>query len=276
MLRPYYRLSVVDYIPTAVTRASEMRAATEFAALSPGDFVDAPFFSPPPGALAPAAVPAAGRPRPWNISAWVFLRDGGGRPGLATAGQLGGSQAGARATYRLFEAGGLVAAASTRLSRPLSDANGAEASVGLAVRPVREIPIEIAVERRIALESGARNAWTIGVAGGVDRVALPLGLELDAYGQAGVVGANSRDLYADGAVAVQRRVADFGRASIHVGGGAWAAAQPGASRVDAGPRITARIPTSGPNLRISLDWRERVAGNAEPNSGLALTIGADF
>ncbi|WP_204317143.1 hypothetical protein, partial [Klebsiella aerogenes] len=29
-------------------------------------------------------------------------------------------------------------------------------------------------------------------------------------------------------------------------------------------------------LRIALDWRQRVAGEARPGSGPALTLGADF
>lgn len=216
------------------------------------------------------------QPRPLAISAWLFLREGNGRPALAGIGQLGGSQAGIRATYRIAEARGAVAALSARLSRPIEGANGAEAAFGIAVRPARAVPVEVAFERRVALERGARDAWTIGAAGGVDRLPLPLDLELDAYAQAGIVGARSRDLYIDGAAAVQRQIAGWGRTTLQVGAGVWGGAQPGASRFDAGPRATLRFPAQTANVRISLDWRQRVAGNAEPDSGLALTIGTDF
>jgi hypothetical protein len=36
------------------------------------------------------------------------------------------------------------------------------------------------------------------------------------------------------------------------------------------------LPVRSHSLRLSLDWRERVAGNAMPRSGPALTLGADF
>ena len=54
------------------------------------------------------------------------------------------------------------------------------------------------------------------------------------------------------------------------------AVQPGAARVDVGPRLTLRLPQVGEGGRIALDWRQRVAGDAHPESGLALTLAADF
>ena len=111
--------------------------------------------------------------------------------------------------------------------------------------------------------------------GGVGDVPLPAGFRLDAYAQAGVVGARRRDGFADGALAVDHRLgADAGpfRAGALVAG----AVQPGAARVDVGPRLTLRLPEIGQGSRIALDWRHRVAGDAQPESGLALTLAADF
>ena len=47
----------------------------------------------------------------------------------------------------------------------------------------------------------------------------------------------------------------------------------GIYRVDAGPRVSMRVRN---NMRVHLDWRQRLAGNAEPGSGPALTLAADF
>ncbi|VVT20968.1 hypothetical protein SPHINGO361_150133 [Sphingomonas sp. EC-HK361] len=58
--------------------------------------------------------------------------------------------------------------------------------------------------------------------------------------------------------------------------GAWGGAQREASRLDIGPSIVALVPVGRQRARLTIDWRQRVAGNARPGSGLALTIGADF
>jgi hypothetical protein len=55
--------------------------------------------------------------------------------------------------------------------------------------------------------------------------------------------------------------------------GVWGGAQPGIYRVDAGPRITMRV---RPNLKVHLDYRARLAGNAQPGSGPAVTLAGDF
>ena len=49
--------------------------------------------------------------------------------------------------------------------------------------------------------------------------------------------------------------------------------QPGLYRVDAGPRISMRV---RPNVSLHFDWRQRLAGAAEPGSGPAVTLGANF
>ena len=56
--------------------------------------------------------------------------------------------------------------------------------------------------------------------------------------------------------------------------GVWGGAQPGVYRVDAGPRIThARAQQ---RASVHLDWRQRLAGNAAPGSGPAVTLAGDF
>jgi len=49
--------------------------------------------------------------------------------------------------------------------------------------------------------------------------------------------------------------------------------QPGLYRVDAGPRVTMRV---RPNVRVHFDWRQRLAGTAQPGSGPVVTLAGDF
>ncbi|MCA1748365.1 MAG: hypothetical protein LC634_02115, partial [Sphingomonadales bacterium] len=144
------------------------------------------------------------------------------------------------------------------------------------IRPVERLPVEILAERRIAIEDGGRDAWALGVAGGIDGVGLPLGLELGGWAQAGIVGARSRDLYAEGAIGVRRPVIDAGRATLSVGAASWAAAQPGAARLDIGPEASLSFPVGDGAMRLGVSWRQRIAGNATPGSGPAITLGTDF
>lgn len=105
--------------------------------------------------------------------------------------------------------------------------------------------------------------------GGLYQQQLPLGLLLDGYGQAGVVGARRRDLFADGALTATYPFMP----RFAIGGGMWGGIQPGLSRFDAGPRLSYQL-RSG--VRAHLDYRFRVTGKADPASGPALTIAAGF
>lgn len=227
----------------------------------------------PRASVAPIHPPqAAPLPRPGrlNLSAWAIVRGEAG-PGLASAGQLGGSQAGMRVRYDFGS--GLAAAA--RVSGPLRSSRGKEAAVALDWRPVRRVPLTFTIERRAGLDRGGRDAFAAGAFGGFDG-ALPLGLRTEGYMQAGVVGLKRRDPYADGAVRIARTLIGSGRFGLAAGAGAWGGAQPGASRLDVGPHLVARVPAGRGGLRIAAEWRERVAGGARPGSGPALSIGADF
>jgi hypothetical protein len=84
-----------------------------------------------------------------------------------------------------------------------------------------------------------------------------------------VVGFRSRDLFADGGLTLTRPV--YRRFSV--GFGVWGGIQPGLYRVDAGPRLTMQVRR---NVRVHLDYRQRLAGNAEPGSGPTVTLAGDF
>jgi hypothetical protein len=217
---------------------------------------------------APAEVPSKGG---FSGYAWLFQREGSA-PGLATDGQLGGGQAGVRLDYALTS----NLAATGRFSMPTGSSEGKEAAFGLTWQPKANWPVRLTVERRVALDDGGRNAFAAFVAGGVGPVDLPAGSKLDAYAQAGVVGAKRRDGFVDGSATITRPITIRGDTKLSLGGGVWGAAQPGLSRLDVGPRARVGTKLGKTFVGASLDWRQRVAGNAEPKSGVALTLDGSF
>lgn len=232
----------------------------------------------PQSMIAPAAAPAAIAPptRRWALSAWAFHRAGGGALPLASQGQLGGSQAGARLSYRLDRDG--RASLFARLSAAPQGVGSAEGAIGVAVRPMRAVPLSLVVERRARLSGNdARSAFAAYVAGGVSDVPIAGGFRLDAYGAAGVVGARRRDGFAEGQAQIMHPILRAGPLRISAGGGAWGGAQPGLSRLDVGPTLVTRLDGNGTVApRLSVDYRRRVAGDAAPGSGVAITLAADF
>lgn len=254
---------------------------------------------PPPGGLARTAVasgplwfplaptapadPGQGKPfwiqrqlGGWALASWLYLREGSGTASetIGAASQLGGSQAGLRLGYGFGDTG--RARAYGRATIAVERPQQREVAFGLAFAPLAHLPVDVAIEQRIAAGKEGRTALAIMASGGVSEVALPAGFRLDAYAQAGVVGARRRDGFADAAIVVDRRLGPDDMSPLRLGALAAGAVQPGAARVDVGPRLTLRLPEIGEGSRIALDWRQRVAGDARPESGLALTLASDF
>ena len=238
------------------------------------DLAPAPPLAPQPGlAMLPPSRPSSSR---WSGYGWIFARSDAGRPSLASGGQLGGSQAGVRLAYRIAELGAGSLALAGRFSTPLQEARGAEAALGIDWKPAAKLPLRLSIERRIAIRPEGRNAWSAYAADGFYRAGLPGGAELDGYAQAGVVGAKSHDLFADGALRIGRPIELPAGKRIVLGGGTWGAAQPGAARLDIGPRAALSLPVGGMTVTAAAEWRIRVAGDARPGSGAAFSLAADF
>jgi hypothetical protein len=231
------------------------------------------YLPPAPPATRPAVpTPAAAASR-WSVSAFLFARGGVGGRSLAPGGTLGGSQAGARILYRLNGNAARPLSLAARLYAPGTGLAGAEAAAGVEWQPLRVLPVRLLAERREALGTDGRSAFALTLHGGFTRrVAGPV--QLDAYAQAGAVGARSPDLFADGSIRASAPVALDGRLSL--GAAAWAAAQPGVSRIDAGPSLRLALPVQDRTVTIAADWRLRLAGDAAPPSGPALTLASDF
>lgn len=203
-------------------------------------------------------------PDRWSASGWLMLRQGGS-PGVAPGGQLGGSQAGVRLVYMLAPKRRVAAFA--RVVTPLSG-RGREATLGVEWQPSR-VPVRIVAEQRFAIDGG-NGGPGLGLVGGLDRAVM--GFRLETYGQAGAIRRARIEPYADGAARVTRRLGH----GLAIGAGMWGAAQRDAARFDVGPSATLTVPVARHSFRLALDWRQRVAGDARPGSGVALSLGSDF
>ncbi len=205
----------------------------------------------------------------FSASAWLIARGGSNRASLGS--QLGASQAGVRALYALDDARHLSLAA--RIATPLQG-RGREAAIGVEWRPGR-LPVRLIAEQRFAIDGGRGGPALLAV-GGIGPTRVASKFDLEAYGQAGGVVRDRIEGFADGAARVTRPVSRIGAITLDLGAGAWGGIQRDAGRLDVGPTIGARIPVAGRAVRVTLDWRARVAGNARPGSGPALSVGTDF
>ena len=200
-----------------------------------------------------------------QLSSWALLRGRSTGSALASGGTLGGGQAGARLTYAVDRR----LAAQLRTASPIGGGRGIELALGARYQPLRSIPVWINAERRQSVGDYGRSAFALFAEGGLYQQPLPWKFSLDAYLQGGVVGLRRRDLFVDGAFTATRPVFR----NYSAGFGVWGGAQPGLYRVDVGPRLSMKVRH---NIRVHADWRQRLAGRAEPGSGPALTLAADF
>ncbi|MES2337888.1 MAG: hypothetical protein V4537_07330 [Pseudomonadota bacterium] len=253
--------------PDAVRVQLALLAMTRFGEVAPAQVIAGSPFAPPVRDTPSPGGPAA--PSRLSISSWLVARGATGLGTTALSPQLGGTQGGLRVDYALSR--GLAATA--RLAAPAAGA-GREVSLGLAWRP-KGVPLRFVAEQRIAIDGG-RGGPALGVSGGVSELPLPGGLRVDGYAQAGTILRRGLEHYVDGSVRAARPVAELAGIALDAGGGAWGGAQRGVARFDIGPSIGARVSLGNRALRLSLDWRQRVAGGARPGSGPALTLGTDF
>ena len=221
-----------------------------------------------PGPEALPALPVQSVKR-FSGSTWALSRTDGSA-GLANGGQLGGSQIGARVFYT---PGPKALALTARVSAPLGTVKGREASLGIALRGQN---LGLIVEQRFALNNGGHDAPSVTAYGGVSEVPIAKGVRLNGYAQAGVVGVKNPQGFVDGAVSVETTVAEHDRSRLSVGLALSGGAQPSVQRLDIGPQIVARVPVGDTAVRVTAEWRQRIAGNATPDSGPAITVGFDF
>jgi len=241
-------------------------------------------FPPPPGV--PAAAPslaAAERPLPspqlsrWTGDAWLLLRDDTTTPILSGRPSYGRSQAGAVIRYRLARSSAHVPQAHLRASSALAGVKEHEVVLGLSARPLARMPLRLALEGRLSeTDAGTEIRPAAFAVTELPPLALPLGATGEIYLQGGYVGGRFATAFADGQVSVERALLRSRGAEVRVGAGAWGGAQEGAERLDVGPSASVAFRLGAAYGRIAADYRFRVAGDAEPSSGPALTVSAGF
>ncbi len=230
-----------------------------------------------PDALPPPR-PSPAVPSRWSGDGWVLLRRGS--DGMTTApsfARYGASQAGAVLRYSLVPASPARPQAHLRLTRALVGSGEGEAAAGLSLRPPGGVPVRLYGEGRAQRVAGAtRLRPAASLVTELPPLALPLGTEAEVYAQGGYVGGRGATAFFDAQISADRKLIARGPAELRVGAGVWAGGQEGATRVDLGPRATLRLRIGEVPSRLALDWRFRVAGNAAPASGPALTLSAGF
>ncbi|MEH6701646.1 hypothetical protein [Parasphingorhabdus sp.] len=163
-----------------------------------------------------------------------------------------------------------------RLGAALTPLAQEELAFGVRIQPFDDLPISIHAEKRLRADSGSDRGTAFYATGGTgpDRIVEKLALET--YAQAGYVLGDDETYFFDGFATLQRPILESDRKKLSVGTGAWVGGQRNIARLDLGPRADFRIPLGKKSARIAVDWRVRVAGDARPRSGMAITLSTSF
>ncbi|MBV7259203.1 hypothetical protein [Erythrobacter crassostreae] len=220
----------------------------------------------------------------WSFDTWGFWRQGSGSTAISQ-GRVpiyGASQIGANLQYRIAPSSSHDPRLYARAYRALVTNGETEFAVGASARPIGSLPIRFAAEWRVTERlSGAELRPAVLATTELPPQKLPANFRLEAYGGAGYVGGDGATAFVDGQAAVTRELVKFEGPSdtgarLSVGAGAWGGAQNDASRVDVGPTMRLDLTLGEVPARLSVDWRERVGGDASPDSGIAATLSTRF
>ncbi|QTD55772.1 hypothetical protein [Parasphingorhabdus cellanae] len=242
--------------------------------------------SPPAPLLRPSA------PRPVNATAsissgfsgyfWLFARQGNGSERSRSPAsqfsnaQYGASQAGAILSYRIAGEDRRNISTFVRASTALSTKGEEELAIGIKTKPLKAIPVSFFAEQRFGKGKNNNRGTALYLAGGTGPDLVLPDITLETYGQAGFVFARDDSHFFDASAVLQKQVIERGGNRVTAGAGFWASGQKGATRFDVGPRVKFHVPVGPANMQVSVDWRERIAGNANPGSGASVTVSTGF
>ena len=220
----------------------------------------------------------------WSLDAFAFYREGS-NSSLISQGRAplyGASQVSANLQYRFAPRSGHDPRAYVRAYRALVTGGETEVAAGVSARPIGVIPVRLAAEMRLTDNVfGVEQRPAAYAVTELPTLNLPLDFRLEAYGSAGYVGGRGATPFVDGQAALTRELVRFGGAGsqpirFSIGGGAWGGAQEDASRIDVGPTMRMDLSVGQVPARLSVDWREQIAGDAAPSSGVAATLSTRF
>ncbi len=217
----------------------------------------------------------------WSGGAYVFVRSGDSShlttPSPGSAPLLGGSQSAAALAFALDPLARRPLDLTARVTGSASlDQRQAEAAAGVRWRLLPGV--SLSAERLIALGAGGRHDWTLRLAGG--RTARIGPVALDGYGETGIVGIAHPTLFAAAQFRGGYPVTIAPAFTLTPGAGVWAGVQHNrlttTGRIDTGPMLRLHWARATLPVDLAVDYRQRVAGNAAPGSGVALTLGTGF
>jgi len=196
---------------------------------------------------------------------------------VAAAPVYGGSQAGLLVRYSLAPEGLGDTAFFVRAVRALDRSHDGDLAAGLAVRPLGKLPATIHGEVRLSSLGGKVEVRPAAfVAAGFDEQLGARGIASRGYVQAGYVGGRDATGFVDGSVVTEAHVLPLSEPRLTAGAGAWGGVQRGTGRLDVGPTASMNLRLGDAKARLSADYRFRVAGNAAPAAGAAITLSAGF
>ncbi|MEL7188569.1 MAG: hypothetical protein AAGK17_03370 [Pseudomonadota bacterium] len=220
----------------------------------------------------------------WAVDSWSFFRQGSDTAPISQGRvpTYGASQAGAKLTYRLAPKSAHDPRVFVRAYSALIANGENELAVGGSARLFAKVPIRLAGEVRYTDSLlGKRFRPAAYAFTEIPPISLPERFSLEAYAQGGYVAGSGSTFFADGQAVATREVKNFtagrlGNARFSIGAGAWGGAQKGVYRVDVGPTMRVDMSIGKVPARISVDWRQKIAGDAAPESGVAATISTRF
>ncbi len=243
----------IAYVPTAQT----FRAAASMAPI-------------------PQDIEGPNPPARLSLYSYIFLRSDATRA-LVSEGQYGGSQGGVQISYALSRhptAPKLTLAVASNLQ----DSTDREVTPGLTWQPAQSVPLRLHAQRRFKQRSN--DSISLFLSGGFDISRLPADLYLSGYGQAGVDIAKrtGRDHVAfhDAALRLDRKLIQSTSGHINAGLILRSGGQSGLYRLDIGPSLGFNAHIGPVQLDLKADYRIKIAGQAAPGNGPALTVSASY
>ncbi|MGB5484101.1 hypothetical protein [Parasphingorhabdus sp.] len=190
--------------------------------------------------------------------------------------QYGGSQIGAILSQPILATEGSDLAVYGRFAAAVAPLAQEEIALGVRLHPIQNLPFSVHAEHRFSAGSDGNRGSALYVAGGTGPDHIVEKVALETYAQTGYVLGDNETYFFDGSATLQRLISESDQKKLSVGAGVWAGGQRNIARLDVGPRADFIVPLGTGSARMAVDWRVRVAGNARPKSGMAITVSTGF